>query len=157
MSANYVPVSWNRHKRRYDFAVAMIVGGYLLLFVVVGKLSFRGSHAISDEVLMLRALGSCAFLLLQVILSIGPLCRLMPSLAPVLYNRRHLGVMTFGIAALHGGLAIGYYHGFGDVNPLVSLFRTGLMVEGVRSLPYQLFGMQALVTLFVLAATSHDF
>src|SRR2546428_6173232 len=44
---------------------------------------------------IIRAAGSAAFLLLHVVLCIGPLCRLDSRFLPLLYNRRHLGVVTF--------------------------------------------------------------
>ena len=44
------------------------------------------------------AFGSCAFVMLTVILSIGPLARLDRRFLPLLYNRRHFGVLTFVIA-----------------------------------------------------------
>ena len=52
--------------------------------------------------LILRETGSCAMVLLHLILGIGPLCRVEPRFLPVLFNRRHLGVMTFLIALVHG-------------------------------------------------------
>lgn len=157
MSAGYVPVSWNRHKRVYDAAAGAFALLFVGTYVVASKTVFAGSQSLSDEVLLIRALGSCAIVLLHVILCIGPGARLWPTLAPLLYNRRHLGVMTFLIALCHGVLAIGYYHGFGNLNPLVSLFQTSLHIESMRTLPYQLFGFAGLGIMFLMAATSHDF
>jgi sulfoxide reductase heme-binding subunit YedZ len=157
MSAGYVAISWNRHKRVYDACVGAFIALFLAVFVVSGKLAWTGEHAVSDEVLVLRALGSCSFTLLHIVLCIGPAARLWPRLLPLLYNRRHLGVVTFLLSLAHGVLAVGYYHGFGDRNPLSSLIETGLAVESLRTMPYQLFGAAGLAVLFVLAATSHDF
>ena len=42
----------------------------------------------------MRAFGSCAFLMLTLILCIGPLARLDARFLPLLYNRRHFGVLT---------------------------------------------------------------
>ncbi|MFO0860583.1 MAG: ferric reductase-like transmembrane domain-containing protein [Phycisphaerales bacterium] len=154
MSASYVAISWNRHKWLYDAWAVGATVVFLALFFGVSKLR---SHAASDEIVLMRALGACALLLLTVVLCIGPAARLWPSLLPLLYNRRHLGVLTFLVALGHGAVAIGYYHGFGDRNPLVSLLETGFLVESIRTLPYQLFGFGGLVLLFLLAATSHDF
>lgn len=157
MSVSYVAVQWTRHKRVYDLLIAAGVVVYLLAFVVAGKLVYRGREALSDEVLVLRALGSCAFLLLHIILGIGPLARLDARFAPLLYNRRHLGVVTFLIGLLHGGLAIGYYHGFGVWNPLVSLLVSNTNYASVSAFPFQIPGVLALLVLFLMAATSHDF
>ena len=46
----------------------------------------------------IRAFGTCAFFMLTVILSIGPLARLDPWFRKLLFNRRHFGVLTFIIA-----------------------------------------------------------
>jgi hypothetical protein len=63
-----------------------------------------------------------AILLLHIILSIGPLARLNKKFLPLLYNRRHLGVTMFCIAAVHGVFSILQFHTLGNVNPFVSLF-----------------------------------
>jgi nitrite reductase/ring-hydroxylating ferredoxin subunit/DMSO/TMAO reductase YedYZ heme-binding membrane subunit len=157
VSVGYLTVQWNRHKRVYDAVLLACIVLYLGMFVFVGKLLYRGAHAISDEILALRALGSCAFLMLSFVLCIGPLARLDRRFLPVLYNRRHLGVATFVVALVHGGLALGYYHGFGTVNPLVSLLTTNTNFGSLRAFPFQLLGAGALVILFLMAATSHDF
>lgn len=157
MSVGYVTVQWNRHKRIYDGVAVGAIILYLGMFVFVGKLMFRGSHALSDEVLILRALGSCAFLMLTSVLCIGPLARLDRRVLPLLYNRRHLGVMTFAVAFLHGAIATGYYHGFGKLNPLVSLLTTNTNFTSLRAFPFQVLGVVALVILFLMASTSHDF
>ena len=52
-----------------------MIGGvaiYLILFGVLTELRFP--H-VTDEIMLMRAFGTAAFLLLQVILCIGPLCR----------------------------------------------------------------------------------
>lgn len=157
MSVGYVAISWNHHKRMYDAAIAAFVVVFVAAFVGASKLAFNADHYLSDEVVVLRALGACAIVMLHVILCIGPAARLSTRFLPLLYNRRHLGVATFLVALAHGTLAIGYYHAFGDRNPFVSLFETSLSIESIRTLPFQLFGLGALAIMFVLAATSHDF
>jgi hypothetical protein len=62
--------------------------------------ALHGDHLRLDpnataETTLIRALGTCALLLLHLILCIGPLCRLNPRFLPLLYNRRHLGVTMF--------------------------------------------------------------
>ena len=157
MSAGYVAIQWNRHKRIYDACVAGGILAYAMTFFIAGKLLYSGRNAISDEVLALRALGTCAYLLLHVVLCIGPLARLNTRFLPLLYNRRHLGVATFLIGLAHGGLATGYYHGFGVVNPLVSLLSINLNFASWSAFPFQVLGLFALLILFLMAATSHDF
>jgi hypothetical protein len=51
--------------------------------------------------LRIRAFGTCAFLMLSLILCIGPLARLNPRFLPLLYNRRHFGVLMFLVASVH--------------------------------------------------------
>lgn len=157
MSLGYVAIQWNASKRVYDAALAASVVGYLGVFVACGKLLRPDPRAISDEVLAIRALGTCAFLMLHVALCIGPLARLDRRFLPLLYNRRHLGVATFIVALLHGVIATGYYHGFGNVNPLVSLLGSNTNFFSLAAFPFQILGFIALLILFVMAATSHDF
>ena len=95
--------------------------------------------------------------MLSFVLCIGPLARLTPRFKPFLYNRRHLGVLTFVIALVHGALVLLWYHGFGDLNPLVSLLVSNPRYDSLQGFPFESLGLVALCLLFVLAATSHDF
>ena len=99
----------------------------------------------------MRALAACGFWMLTVILCIGPLARIDRRFLPLLYNRRHFGVSLFAVALIHGALAVYWYHSFGVLNPIVSVFTSG------GALPFQAFGAVALALLFLLAATSHDY
>lgn len=157
MSVAYSAVQWNRHKRIYDLCLAGGVVGYLAIFILVGGIAWRGAEAISPPVLLIRATGTCAYLMLHLILSIGPLARMSPRFAPLLYNRRHFGVTMFLVAAIHGGLNLGFYHGFGVVNPFVSLLTSDANYGSFRAFPFQPLGAAALLILFLMAATSHDF
>ena len=102
MSVRYTWVQWSPHKRTYDLIMVGAATAYMAAFYGLGRLLHRGESGYSNEVLILRATGSCAMVLLHLILCIGPLCRLEPRFLPVLFNRRHLGVMTFLIALVHG-------------------------------------------------------
>jgi len=157
VSIRYAAVKWNRNKRIYDCVLAAGIVLYLGLFFLVGKLAWEGRPGISDEVLLIRALGTCAFLLLHVVLCIGPLARFDRRFLPLLYNRRHLGVATFTVGLFHGALATGYYHAFGRLNPLVSLLSTNTHYDSLTTFPFETLGVLALVILFLMAATSHDF
>ena len=95
------------------------------LVFVVGAGVLRPEARLGPEVLVLRGLGALAFSLLHLILIIGPLARLTTRAAPLLYNRRHLGVATFLVGLLHGFLSLGYYGGFGVVGPLRAFFGDG--------------------------------
>ena len=157
MSVTYAPVKWNRNKRIYDLVLLTGVVLYLALFVILGKIVWSGTSAISDEVLVILAFGTCAFLLLHVVLCIGPLARLDRRFLPLLYNRRHLGVTTFLLGMAHGVLSTGYYHGFGRINPLISLLTSNTNYGSLRAFPFEILGLLALVILLLMAATSHDF
>ncbi len=154
MSHAYQAISWNRQKRVYDGVLASGVIGYLALFISVS--TFANPNA-TLETLLIRAFGTGALLLLHVVLLIGPACRLWPVLLPLLYNRRHLGVTTFLLGLAHGGFAIVQFHALGDLNPLVSVLVSNTRYGSLADFPFQPLGLVALVILFLLAATSHDF
>jgi DMSO/TMAO reductase YedYZ heme-binding membrane subunit/nitrite reductase/ring-hydroxylating ferredoxin subunit len=105
----------------------------------------------------MRALGTCAILLLHVILCIGPLARLDRRTAPFLYNRRHLGVCTFFVALAHAALALGYYGGFGVRNPAAAILDGYRSFGSISGFPFEVLGLIALLIMFLMAATSHDF
>ena len=154
MGHAYRAVGWNRQKRVYDL---VLLGGLVLWFggfLAVGGALHPDATA---ETLLLRAAGTGALVLLHVILCIGPLCRLEPRFLPLLYNRRHLGVTMFLLALLHGALALLQFHAFGEVHPLVSLFTSSARYDSLAQFPFQPLGFGALVILFLMAATSHDF
>lgn len=154
MSVQYQAIGWNRQKRRYDALLAAACVGYLAMFAGLGALLFPAATA---ETLLIRAFGTLALLLLHVILCIGPLCRLDSRFLPLLYNRRHLGVTMFLAALVHGVFSIVQFHALGDVSPLVSLFVSNTRYESLANFPFQALGFFALIILFLMAATSHDF
>jgi len=157
MSNAYRAVQWNSHKRGYDLWIAAAVLLYLAIFFVGGKLLFREPGGFSDEILLIRAFGTCAIVLLHLILAIGPLARLDARFAPLLYNRRHLGVALFLVALTHGALVTGFYGGFG-VQPAPEAVLAGYE-PALRpgAMPFEVFGFFALLIFFLMAATSHDF
>jgi nitrite reductase/ring-hydroxylating ferredoxin subunit/DMSO/TMAO reductase YedYZ heme-binding membrane subunit len=154
MSTSYHAVGWNRQKQRYDAVIGAGVGGYLAMFVLGGFLIDPNA---TIETLIIRACGTAAAFLLHVVLAIGPLCRLDSRFLPLLYNRRHLGVTTFVVALVHGVFSLVQFHALGDVNPLVSVLVTSADYASLTSFPFQQLGLAALVILFLMAATSHDF
>ena len=81
MSVGYRAVGWNPNKRRYDLVLAAGVALYLALFALV---SLTRHPDVTLETVLIRGFGSGALLLLHVILSIGPLCRLSPRWLPLL-------------------------------------------------------------------------
>lgn len=154
MSVHYTAIGWNRQKKIYDKVLAAGVLLYLAVFIALGAVTHPHATA---ETLLIRGLGTCAFLLLHVVLVIGPLCRLNPIFLPLLYNRRHLGVAAFILGLGHGVFALIQFHALGDRNPLVSLFVSNTQVYSLPDFPFQSLGFFALVILYVMAATSHDF
>ncbi len=154
MSVSYQAVLWNRHKKIYDGVLAAGIFLYLGLFVGVG---FLVHPEATVETMLIRGFGTAALLLLHVVLSIGPLCRIDRRFLPLLYNRRHLGVTMFVLALAHGVLSIVQFHAFGDVNPLVSIFTANTQFGSLSQFPFQPLGLIALGILFLMAATSHDF
>ena len=99
MSVGFRAVQWNRAKLVYD---AILLAGVALF---IGGLPDRGRIWLDPPKdlpaaidLRIRAFGTCAFLMLTIILSIGPLARLDRRFLPLLYNRRHFGVLTFLVA-----------------------------------------------------------
>jgi len=154
MSVQYGAIGWNRQKKVYDLTLLSLLALYLAVFVGVG--AWRNPNA-TAETLLIRALGTAAFLLLNVVLCIGPLARLDPRFLPLLYSRRHLGVTTFLLGLAHGSFALFQFHALGNVNPLVSLFISNPRYGSVADFPFQALGFFALIILFLMAATSHDF
>jgi len=154
MSVQYQPIGWNRQKRIYDSVLAASVLLYLALFVGLGALVHPNATA---ETLLIRGFGTAALLLLHVILCIGPLCRLDRRFLPLLYNRRHLGVTMFLLGLSHGVFSIVQFHVFGDIHPLVSLFVSNRRYGSLADFPFQPLGFFALLILFLMASTSHDF
>ena len=157
MSVTYAPVKWNRNKRIYDLVILGGIGAYLAVFLLVGQLRWTGDETIATPILLMRALGTCAFVMLHIVLCIGPLARLNSWFLPILYNRRHLGVATFLVGLTHAIIAVGYYHGFGIVNPLHSMLTSNTSFDSLTRFPFELLGLAALIVLFLMAATSHDF
>ena len=119
MGVEYVSVQWNRQKKIYDSVLVGGVATYLVLFAVLTKVLFP---YVTDEIMLMRAFGTAAFVLLHVILCIGPICRLNARFLPLLYNRRHAGVTLFTLSLIHAVLVVATYHAGSDTNPILSIF-----------------------------------
>ena len=76
MSVIYDPVHWTPHKRLYDKLLLLFMGGYFSIFAFVQLLLHPEATL---ETLLIRSTGTLAFLMLHLILCIGPLCRLDPA------------------------------------------------------------------------------
>jgi len=154
MSASYTAVGWNRQKKYYDWLIFGFCVLYLLVFIILTAIS---NPQYTFETVLIRSTSTLAFLLLHIILSIGPLCRIDKKFLPLLYNRRHLGVTMFTVALIHGGFSIFQFHALGNVSPLVSLFTSNTQFNSVSQFPFQALGFFALIIFFLMAITSHDF
>jgi len=154
MSETYRAIGWNRQKLIYDSVIAGGAPLYLAVFIGFG-IVFRPNA--TAETLLIRGFGTLAFVMLTIVLAIGPLTRLSPKFLPLLYNRRHLGVATFLAGAAHGIFAIVQFHAFGKLNPLVSVLVSNTRYSSLPDFPFQVLGLCALLILFLMAATSHDF
>lgn len=154
MGLDYQLVLWNKDKKTYDKIIVLGMLLYIVLFAVVTVI-FNSETSI--ETLVIRTFGSLAFVMLHIILVIGPLSRLNSKFLPILYNRRHLGVSMFIAALIHGGFSIFQFHALGDVNPFYSLFTSNMDYNSLTNFPFQVLGFFALLILFAMASTSHDF
>lgn len=157
MGHQYKSVQWNGNKVVYDLYVLAFVALFIGVFMVVGLQVHESGNTADPVVLAIRALGVAAFSLLTVILSIGPLARMNKRFLPLLYNRRHLGVITFFVATAHFGLALLWYHGGGPLNPFVSLFASNPLYDSIPGFPFETLGLAAYLIMMAMAATSHDF
>src|SRR5260370_26210360 len=157
MSAGFRAVQWNRTKRVYDgillAGVVLCMGAYLSLVYWLDPP--KDQPAGID--LRIRAFGTCAFFMLTVILSIGPLARLDRRFLPLLYNRRHFGVLTFFVVLLHASFMVEWY---AVQHALPSLYDELTKVSDYGKFigfPFKALGLAALLILFLMAATSHAF
>jgi nitrite reductase/ring-hydroxylating ferredoxin subunit/DMSO/TMAO reductase YedYZ heme-binding membrane subunit len=154
MSTSYRTVGWNANKVRYDLVAG--AAAVVSVALIAATLALR-APALTIETVLIRAFGLTAFGLLHVVLAIGPLARLDPRLLPLLYNRRHLGVLTCLLALVHGLFALVQFHTGGTLDPLVSLLAGEPRLAPGAAFPFQPLGAAALAILVVMAATSHDF
>jgi sulfoxide reductase heme-binding subunit YedZ len=157
MSHGFVPVQWNNNKKVYDKALWLSILIYMVVFIVISVVIHTDNEALVPMTMLIRAFGSLGFILLTLILCIGPLARIDERFLPLLYNRRHMGVSMFIIVLLHGILVTIWYHSFGPINPIESIFTSPGSFENSADVAFQPLGFFALVILFVMAATSHDY
>ncbi len=154
MSVKYTPVQWNANKWFYDAIMLASVAAFLWVFLY---LTPQFDPATNPQIHNARAFGACAFVMLSVILCIGPLARLDRRFLPLLYNRRHFGVMTAFVAMTHAGYILNWYFNFSSSDKYVGLLYANSSFGQIAGFPFEIFGIFALICLLVLAATSHDF
>ena len=157
MSVKYIPVQWNPNKWKYNAIMLASVFAYLYVFINFTPELLDNEGRIDGRVHNARAFGSCAFLMLTVILCIGPLARLDQRFLPLLYNRRHFGVMTAFVGITHASYIINWYFAFSSSDKYEALLYSNTSYGQLSGFPFEVFGIFALACLIILAATSHDF
>ncbi|MEM9432968.1 MAG: Rieske 2Fe-2S domain-containing protein [Pseudomonadota bacterium] len=157
MSVKYTPVQWNRNKWFYDAIMLLGVVLFLYLFLFVSPEVLSHEFPINPQVHNARAFGACAFVMLSVILCIGPLARLDRRFLPLLYNRRHFGVMTAFVAITHAGYILDWYFAFSSSSKYEALLFANTSYGQLAGFPFEVLGIFGLFTLLLLAVTSHDF
>ena len=157
MSTGYRAVQWNRDKLIYDAVLFVAVVLYLAGFVLIAHELHPPKDRPAEIDIWIRATGSCAFLMLTVILSIGPLARLDRRFLTLLYNRRHFGVLTFLIALIHAWLMVQWFTAQNALPDLLTEMTAWANYGKFIGFPFKGLGLAALLVLFLMAATSHDF
>ena len=141
----------------YDAVLIAAVVAYILLYLKIAPSLADWSRGVDYNIQRMRAFGTCAFLMLSFILCIGPLARLNPAFLPLLYNRRHFGVLTCAVAAAHAVFVLDWYFAFSDTEPYAALLAANVSYGQLLGFPFEAFGIAALGILIILAVTSHDF
>lgn len=157
MSVKYIPVTWNLSKWIYDFIVIVGIVLYIWIYITVAPAFQDVTRPLDGAVLKMKAFGSCAFIMLSFILCIGPLSRLDKRFLPLLYNRRHFGVLTCSVAFTHASLVVDWYFNFSLTDRYVGLLAANTSYGQLLGFPFEALGIFALIVLVILAATSHDF
>ena len=157
MSVGFQAVQWNRVKFVYDGILLAAVAFYIAAFMGV-EISLHPPKNQPEWIdLRIRALGTCAFLMLTVILCIGPLSRLDRRFLPLLYNRRHFGVLMFLVAALHALSMVQWFYVQAALPDLVAELTDWTAYGKFIGFPYKTLGIAAFLILLLMAATSHDY
>jgi nitrite reductase/ring-hydroxylating ferredoxin subunit/DMSO/TMAO reductase YedYZ heme-binding membrane subunit len=150
-------VQWNPFKKSFDLILGFGIIGFFLAYFLAASLSLPPGETLTPLQMGIGISGSSSFVLLSLILCLGPLVRLDKRFLGLVYNRRHMGVVCFIVALIHALLVLLWYHGFSDLNPLISLLVSNPRYDSIGGFPFESLGLLALVILFVLASTSHDF
>src|SRR5258705_11506962 len=118
MSVGFKAVQWNGRKLIYDVIVLGCALTFIVSFVLVQSRLTPPNNNLDWIDLRINACGVCAFTMLTIILSIGPLARLDKRFLPLLYNRRHFGVMMFIVAPAHASFVVEWFAERGALHEL---------------------------------------
>jgi nitrite reductase/ring-hydroxylating ferredoxin subunit/DMSO/TMAO reductase YedYZ heme-binding membrane subunit len=157
MSVGFRAVQWNAKKLVYDGILLAGVALFIGTFMVVGAARNPPADMPAWINLRIKAFGTCAFVMLTIILMIGPLARLSPRFLPLLYNRRHFGVLTFLVALVHAWSVVDWFAVQGAMGDLIGEMTGSPNYGKFIGFPIKALGLTGLTILFLLAATSHDF
>ena len=157
MSAGFQAVQWNGRKLVYDAILIGCVALFIATFITVGALRNPPADQPAWIGLRIKAFGTCAFVMLTIILMIGPLARLSPRFLPLLYNRRHFGVLTFLVALMHAYSVVDWFAVQGAMGDLMNEMTGSPNYGRFIGFPIKALGLFGLAVMFLLAATSHDF
>ncbi len=157
MSVKYTPVQWTNSKIFYDLIVLVLVFVYVLIYLRLTPQYLGDSLPADGAIVRARAFGTCAFLLLTLTLCIGPLARIDKRFLPLLYNRRHLGVVTFLVALTHAAFVLNWYFNFSPTPRFEALLTSNTGYAQLLGFPFETLGIMALLAMAALATTSHDF
>ena len=160
MSAGgYKYISWNPNKIAYDVFLVAGVAAYIFVFTKLGPAWWADDVRINMPIIRIRAWGSCAFLMLTVVLCIGPLARLDRRFLPLLYNRRHFGVLTFLVALWHVQMVLDWYYSYGAISSVLGALLANQYgaYTSLSGFAFEALGLGALTILALMAVTSHDF
>jgi nitrite reductase/ring-hydroxylating ferredoxin subunit/DMSO/TMAO reductase YedYZ heme-binding membrane subunit len=157
MSVGFKAVQWNAKKLVYDGVLLVGVALFIGTFMVAGAARNPPADMPAWINLRIKAFGTCAFVMLTIILMIGPLARLSPRFLPLLYNRRHFGVLTFLVALVHAWSVVDWFAVQGAMGDLIGEMTGSPNYGKFIGFPIKALGLTGLTILFLLAATSHDF
>jgi nitrite reductase/ring-hydroxylating ferredoxin subunit/DMSO/TMAO reductase YedYZ heme-binding membrane subunit len=157
MSVGFRAIQWNRAKIVYDVAVVAFVVTFVGVHMALGYRREPPGDAAAWIDLRINALGACAFTMITIILCIGPLARLDRRFLPLLYNRRHFGVIAFCVALAHGVSVFDWFWVQGSAGDFVAELTTGANYTKFIGFTTKAIGLTALMIFFVMAATSHDY
>src|SRR5204863_7576811 len=101
--------------------------------------------------LRIKAFGTCAFVMLTIILMIGPLARLSPRFLPLLYNRRHFGVLTFLVAFVHAYSVVDWFAVQGAMRDLMTEMISSPNYGKFIGFPSQALGLFGITVLFLIS------
>ncbi len=155
MSVGFRAVQWNRDKLVYDGDPARRRRALHRGLRASLRWRIEPPKNLPDAIdLWIRATGSCAFLMLTIILSIGPLARLDRRFLPLLYNRRHFGVLTFLVALVHFAFLLDWYVAQNALPNLAAELTNWADYGKFIGFPFKALGLAALLILF--AAGRHQ-